>query len=138
VLGRQSLATDPAAALQAFLTAGTIYQTRQDSGVQEAHVALQVAAFQLSAGRGEIAQQLVDQNLATVRRAENASLLSLLLLVKAEALELQSRRAEADAARRDALAWGRYGFGSAREVRTRVAEIVAISPRSRAQGEGPT
>ncbi len=137
VLGRQSLASDPAEALQAFLRAGNIYQNRSDSRLQEAHVALQVAAFQLSAGRGGIAQQLIDQNLDTVRRAEHASLLSLMLLVKAEALELQSEPGEAAAVRREALAWGRYGFGAGRVVRERAAEILAISPRSRRSGDTP-
>ncbi len=134
VVGRQSLASDPSEALKAFLMAGSIYQSRPDSALQEAHVALQVAAFQLSAGRAAIAQQLVDQNLSTVRKAEHASLLSLLLLVKAEALELQARPGEASRVRQDALAWGRYGFGSGPEVRERAAEILAISPRSRADG----
>ncbi len=137
VLGRQSLASDPTEALQAFLRAGNIYQNRPDSRLQEAHVALQVAAFQLSAGRGGIAQQLIDQNLDTVRRAEHASLLSLMLLVKAEALELQSEPSEAAAVRREALAWGRYGFGAGREVKERAAEILAISPRSRRSGDTP-
>lgn len=136
VLGRQSLATDPAGAMKAFLTAGTIYQNQPDSGLQEAHVALQVAAFQLSAGRAAVAQQLVDQNLRTVQRAEHASLLSLMLLVKAEALELQSKPKEAARVRRDALGFARYGFGSSAEVRERAAEILAISPRSRYSG-GP-
>ncbi len=134
VLGRQSLATQPSEALEAFLMAGTIYQSRPDSALQEAHVALQVAAFQLSAGRAEIAEQLVNQNLETVRRAQHASLLSLLLLVKAEALELQGNSREASVVQREALAWGRYGFGAGQEVRTRAAEILAISPRSRASG----
>ncbi len=131
VLGRQSLASDPGEALNAFMIAGRIYHSRPDSALQEAHVALQIAAFQLSAGHAEMAQQLVDQHLDTVRQAEHASLLSLLLLVKAEALELQSKPGEATRVRREALAWGRYGFGSASEVRDRAAEILAISPRSR-------
>ncbi len=134
ILGRQSLTSSPGEALQAFLMAGTIYQSRPDSALQEAHVALQVAAFQLSAGRAEIAEQLVNQNLATVRRAEHASLLSLLLLVKAEALELQNKPNEAAVVQREALAWGRYGFGAGNEVRLRAAEILAISPRNRVNG----
>ena len=134
VLGRQSLASAPGEALQAFLMAGTIYQNRPDSALQEAHVALQVAAFQLSAGRAAVAEQLVNQNLETVRRAEHASLLSLLLMVKAEALELQNKPREAAVVQREALAWGRYGFGAGNAVRTRAAEILAISPRSRADG----
>jgi hypothetical protein len=137
VLGRQSLETSPNEALQAFLTAGMIYQSRPDSALQEAHVALQVAAFQLSAGRAAVARQLIDQNLATVRRAEHASLLSLMLLVKAEALELQGRADEARGIHREGLAWGRYGFGNGEEVLRRADEILAISPRSRIAAEAP-
>ncbi|MDJ0638459.1 MAG: DUF2927 domain-containing protein [Paracoccaceae bacterium] len=138
LLGRNSLSTDPELALKSFLAAGTIYQSRPDARIQEAHVALQVAAFQLSAGRAEIAEQLINQNLATVRQAENASLLSLMLLVKSEALALQNRTAASAEARREALAWGRYGFGTDREVRARVSEILAISPRSRGGLQAPT
>ncbi|MEM9425496.1 MAG: DUF2927 domain-containing protein [Pseudomonadota bacterium] len=137
VLGRQSLGSDPGEALKAFLMAGQIYQNRPDSALQEAHVALQVAAFQLSAGRAEIAQQLIDQNLDTVRKAEHASLLSLMLLVKAEALELQKKPNDATRIQREALAWGRYGFGTGREVQDRVDEILAISPRSRETADAP-
>ena len=45
VLGRQSLGSDPGAALNAFTIAGRIYQSRPDTGLQQAHVALQIAAF---------------------------------------------------------------------------------------------
>lgn len=134
ILGRLSLSTDPEAALRAFLTAGTIYQSRSDSQVQEAHVALQVAAFQLSAGRAEIAQALIDQNLDAVRRAEHAALLSLMLMLKAEALELQQEPAQAALVQRQALAWARYGFGDAATIRERTDEVLAISPRSRTDG----
>ncbi|MEM9845383.1 MAG: DUF2927 domain-containing protein [Pseudomonadota bacterium] len=137
VLGRELLSSDPQAALGAFFMAGRIYESRPDSALQSAHVALQIAAFQLSAGQSENTLQLIDQNLRTVQRAQHASLLSLMLLVKAEALELQSKPTEAEAVKRDALAWGRYGFGSSREVRQRAAEILAISPRSR-RGETPS
>jgi len=131
VLGRVALSTDPDKALESFLKAGTIYQQRPDTRIQEAHVALQIAAFQLSAGRGDIAALLIDQNLETVRRAQHASLLSLMLLLKAEALELQNKRSEAAAVQNEALAWARYGFGDARTIRERASEILAISPRSR-------
>lgn len=136
VLGRQSLSTDPAAAMKAFLTAGAIYQNWPDSALQEAHVALQIAAFQLSAGQAVVAEKLIDRHLRTVRRAEHASLLSLMLLVKAEALELQSKPDEAARIQRSALGYGRYGFGASSEVRARAAEILAISPRSRRPAGG--
>lgn len=131
ILGRLSLSSAPETALASFLQAGQIYQGRPDTRIQEAHVAMQIAAFQLSAGRADIAIALVDQNLDAVTQAEHAALLSLLLMVKAEALELLDRPAEARRIQNEALAWARYGFGSDAEVRERAAEILAISPRSR-------
>ena len=49
-------------------------------------------------------------------------------MLKAEALELEGRRAEAQAVRLDSLGWARYGFGSERDVRTRLNEITALTP----------
>ena len=129
VLGRLTLGSDPEEALNAFLKAGRIYQNRSDTAIQEAHVAMQFAAFQLSAGRADIALALVDRNLGVVTRAEHAALLTLLLLVKAEALAVLDRPAEAADIQREALAWARYGFGDERDIRARAAEIRAISPR---------
>ena len=134
ILGRLALSSAPDVALTSFLEAGRIYQGRPDTRIQEAHVAMQVAAFQLSAGRAEIAINLVDQNLAAVNEAEHAALLSLLLMVKAEALALLDRPREAQRIQDEALAWARYGFGSEAEVRERAAEIMAISPRARGRG----
>ncbi|NND17014.1 MAG: DUF2927 domain-containing protein [Silicimonas sp.] len=134
ILGRLALTSSPETALVSFLQAGKIYQGRPDTRIQEAHVAMQVAAFQLSAGRADVAINLVDQNLRTVTDAEHAALLSLLLMVKAEALELMNRPGEARRIQNEALAWARYGYGSDAEVRDRVSEILAISPRTRQRG----
>ena len=134
ILGRLALTEAPETALASFLQAGRIYQSRPDTALQEAHVAMQIAAFQLSAGRSDVAIALVDQSLDAVNQAEHAALLSLLLMVKAEALELQDRPAEAGRIQNEALAWARYGFGGPGEVRERAAEIMAISPRFRNGG----
>ena len=131
ILGRLSLASDPDKALDAFLKAGRIYQSRPDTRIQEAHVALQIAAFQLAAGNVDIAIALVDQNLAVVRQSEHAALLSLMLLVKAEALAIQGQNDKSSAAQKEALAWARYGYGSEAVIRERVSEILSISPRIR-------
>lgn len=131
ILGRLSLASDPDKALDAFLTAGRIYQSRPDTRIQEAHVALQVAAFQMAAGHADIAVALVDQNLDVVRRSQHASLLSLLLLVKAEGLEIMGKAKQAQRVQKEALAWARYGYGSEAVIRERVSEILSISPRAR-------
>ena len=105
-----------------------------DTAIQEAHVAMQLAAFQLSAGRADVALALADRHIPVVTRSEHAALLSLLLLVKAEALAIMARSDEASQVQRDALAWARYGFGDEREIRARAAEIRAISPRPRTAG----
>lgn len=131
VLGRLLLSESPDKALAAFIAAGRIYQRRPDTSVQEAHVAMQMAAFQLSLGRADTAIGLVDQSLPVVRRSEHAALLSLLLMVKAEALMLKGDTADGERLKTEALGWARYGFGSASEIAARTAEIEAISPRTR-------
>lgn len=131
VLGRLSLSRNPDQALGNFLAAGKIYQNRPDTAIHEAHVAMQIAAFQLSAGRAEVALGLVDRNLDVVIQSEHAALLSLLLLIKAEALAILERPGESVTAQNDALAWARYGFGNEADIRARISEIRAISPRTR-------
>jgi len=55
-------------------------------------------------------------------------LLSTLLLLRAEALELENRAAEAQAVRLDSLGWARYGFGSDWAVRAKMREIASLNP----------
>ena len=130
-LGRLLLPNDTEEALAAFLAAGRIYQSRPDTRVQEAHVAMQLAAFQLSAGRPDVSIALVDQAEPAVRSSEHAALLSLLLMVKAESLLLKGEAERARAIQTEALGWARYGFGAPEEIAARVDEISSISPRTR-------
>lgn len=130
-LGRLLLPEAPEDALLAFLASGRIYQNRPDTAVQEAHVAMQLSAFQLSAGRPDIAIALVDQALPAVRTSQHAALLSLLLMVKSEALMLKGDTAAGTRIQTEALGWARYGFGDSSEIKARAAEIAAISPRTR-------
>ena len=130
-LGRLSLSTDPETSLTAFLHAGRIYASQPDTQLQAAHVAMQMAAFALTAGQAEEAIALINAHIPVVETAENASLLATFLMLKAEALDLLNRGDEARAARLDSLGWARYGFGSDRQVRTRLSEIAALSPRRR-------
>ncbi len=128
-LGRLSLGTDPETSLTSFLHAGRIYASQPDTKLQAAHVAMQMAAFAVTAGQAEEAIAVIDANIPTVVAGENASLLATFLMLKAEALDMLNRGAEARAARLDSLGWARYGFGSDRQVRTRLSEISALSPR---------
>jgi len=130
-LGRLSLSGDLGTAFTAFLRAALIYRARPGMEIQAAHVDMQLAAFALSAGQAEDTLTFVDRSLPMVAQAENAALLATLMLLRAEALELLGRSSEARAVRLDAMGWARYGFGPEPEVRRRVAEIAALSPRAR-------
>ena len=50
------------------------------------------------------------------------------MMLRAEALELNGRSAEARAVRLDSLGWARYGYGADWAVRARLHEITALSP----------
>jgi hypothetical protein len=127
-LGRLSLGTDPDLALASFLQAGQIFAQRSDTAIHEAHVSMQLSAFALSAGQADLALELADRSIPAVERAQNAALLASLLLVKAEALDLLGRPAEAQAIRVDSLGWARYGFGPDEDVLMRAAEIASLAP----------
>lgn len=127
--GRLALARDTEAALNAFARAHSLYiGLYGENDIHAAHVAMQMAAFALSSGQSRVVIDLIDRSLPAVMRAENAALLSTLLLIKAEALDLEGRGPEAAAVRLDSLGWARYGFGSTGEVRRRFAEITALTP----------
>ena len=54
----------------------------------------------------------LDRAIDVMTRAENASLLATLLLLKSEALKQAGQIQQARAVRLDSLGWARYGFGS--------------------------
>ncbi|MDJ1008715.1 MAG: DUF2927 domain-containing protein [Paracoccaceae bacterium] len=127
-LGRLTLGSEPELALASFLQAGALYRSNETTQLQAAHISMQLAAFALSAGQPDVAIDIVDDALRPVAEAENAALLSTLLMVKAEALDVLGRRDEAAEVRLDSLGWARYGFGSDVEVRARAREIAALAP----------
>ena len=127
-LGRLHLATNTDIALAAFREAEAIYAATPGTRLQAAHMGVQLAAHALSLGNAETAIRIVDGHLPAVTRAENAALLSTLMMIKAEALDLAGRNAEAQLVRLDSLGWARYGFGSEAQVGARLDEIAAISP----------
>ncbi len=92
------------------------------------YVATQLAAHAVSAGRGKEALTRVTPLLPVAAKLENATLLSTLMLLRAEALELEGRTAEAEKVRLDSLGWARYGFGSDWAVRAKLREIAALNP----------
>lgn len=130
-LGRLNLGVNSDLALAAFREAEALYATLPGTRLQAAHMGVQLAAHALSMGNAETALRIVEAHQGTVRAAENAALLSTLLMIKAEGLELLGRDAEAQLVRLDSLGWARYGFGSDAEVGARLLEIAAISPVNR-------
>ncbi|KAJ55634.1 hypothetical protein ACMU_13150 [Actibacterium mucosum KCTC 23349] len=127
-LGRLALGGDVKTALNAFVSAEATYANLRGAGIHRAHVTMHLAAFTLSSGQSQAALDMINANLRTVAAAENASLLATMLMIKAEALDALGRGAEAKSVRLDSLGWARYGFGSDQEVRTRLLDIVALSP----------
>ncbi|MBD3765182.1 MAG: ATP-dependent transcriptional regulator, partial [Rhodobacterales bacterium] len=128
-VGRLSQASELEAAVTNFAEAARIWRGLPGGAIHVAHVDMQMAAFALSSGQADRAQVLVDRALPVVAGAENAALLATLLMIRAEALALQGRAAEARAARLDSLGWARYGFGDEDEVRDRLGEIALLAPR---------
>jgi len=95
---------------------------------------MHLAVYLLSSGRPDAALALADKNLPVVSQAQNAALLSTLLMIKAEALEQLGRTQEASSVRLDSLGWARYGFGSESEVRARLENIMSLVPRRQMSG----
>ncbi len=127
-VGRLNIGQDPVVAAQAFAEASRIYRGLPGAHVQVAHVDMQLAALALSQGRPDQAVAFADRAIPVVRRAENASLLATLMMLKAEALELAGNDAAARAARLDSQAWARYGFGSDAVTRARQRDISSLAP----------
>ena len=127
-LARLSLSRDADRSIGAFQAAANIYDRIAPGGIQVAHIDMQLAAFALSAGRAEEALRLAGRAERAAVRAQNASLLATLLMIRAAALDDLGRPAEARAVRLDSLAWGRYGFDGNAAVGARLTEVSALSP----------
>lgn len=127
-LGRLSLSRNVEDAVNAFRAAANIYDRIAPGGIQSAHVDMQLAAYALSSGRADEALRLTGGALPAATRAQNASLLSTLLMIRAESMDALGRSSEARQVRLDSLAWGRYGFGGNAAVGARLTEVASLSP----------
>lgn len=130
VLGRLQAPSDESAAERSFQAAARVYATLPDDGVHLSHALMQLSAIALATGRAEKAMTLADQALPLARAAHNAALLASLYWIKAEALDLLGRPAEARALRLDLAPAARYGFGNEAAIRARASEIAALALRS--------
>ncbi|MGB7241919.1 MAG: DUF2927 domain-containing protein [Sulfitobacter sp.] len=127
-MGRILQASDPDAAQAHYLAADRYYAGSSLTQLHRAYVATQLAAFAISEGRGRDALRRIEPHIPIVSASENAALLSTLLLLRAEALELENRFAEARSVRLDSLGWARYGFGPDWAVRAKQREVASLNP----------
>jgi len=126
--GRAALPVDPQSAFAAIVEAERVFLAAYGPEVHSAQAIIQPAAFALTAGKPEVTLQLTKRALASARRGQNAALMSTLLLLQSEALVAEGKGREAVALRREAQAWGLYGFGSDEAVQARTAEVAALRP----------
>ncbi|MCM2562406.1 DUF2927 domain-containing protein [Lutimaribacter sp. EGI FJ00015] len=127
-MGRLTQRLDDGVAQEHFIAADHYYSLTPNTALHRAYVASQLAAYALAQGRGEDALTLASRHLGTAERYENAALLSTLMLLRAEALELLGRSREAMTVRLDSLGWARYGFGADWAVHAKLREVAALNP----------
>ncbi|ETX30724.1 DUF2927 domain-containing protein [Roseivivax isoporae] len=127
-VGRILLDENPEAAKTEFERADRIFATSPYTTLHRAYVASQLAAYAITRNRPDEALALLRPHLEVAARHENAALLSTLMLLRAEALDLDGRVAEGQAVRLDSLGWARYGFGADWAVRAKMREIGALNP----------
>ncbi|WP_241559851.1 DUF2927 domain-containing protein [Solirhodobacter olei] len=127
VRARLALPRETETAVTALAEADTIYARLPSTAIHRAHIALQMAAFALSAHQWEVAAKLSDRWLPAARRAQNAALMSSFMMLKSRALDGMGRAAAAKALWLDSLGWARYGFGSDKAVRAQEAEILDLT-----------
>ena len=127
-MGRVLQRENPDEAQLHYGAAKRLYRDTPGTNLHQAYVATQLSAFAISRGEGAQALALIAPHVETARQNENAALLSTLLLLRAEGLDLENRPAEAQAVRLDSLGWARYGFGSDWAVRAKLREIASLNP----------
>jgi hypothetical protein len=126
--GRSALGSEPERAITAIVEAAFVFRDAYGEDVHTAHAVVQPAAFALTSGQADVTLRLVEGALPAAQKGQNAALLSTLLLLRAEALEITGRVSEAQAVRNEGKAWALYGYGSAADVRRHVAEVAALRP----------
>lgn len=132
-LGRILQSTNPVEARAQFIMADQYFAASSSTRLHRAYVGSQLAGFAVAEDRPEDAIALTNAFIDTAAQSENAALLSTLLMLRAEALDLMGRAAEGSEVRLDSLGWARYGFGSDWAVRAKLREIASLSPLSRSR-----
>jgi hypothetical protein len=133
-MGRIVQRANPNEAFRMFNAADQVFRQSAQTSVYAAHTAVQLASYQIAYGNGQEALVTLAPYLDAAYQEENAALLSTLMFLRAEALELTGRASEARIVRLDSLNWARYGFGSERHLKTKLREIQALNPLNRRNG----
>ncbi|NVO55547.1 DUF2927 domain-containing protein [Rhodobacteraceae bacterium B1Z28] len=133
LMGRMAQFNDPEEAQRQYQIALQYLKATPGTEVHRAHVTTQTAAFALAHDQGPSILPQVDNAINVMTRAENASILATLLLLKSEALRQAGKPEQARAVRLDSLGWARYGFGSDVVVQS-LTQSVASGPRSSSTG----
>jgi Protein of unknown function (DUF2927) len=132
MLGRMTQVHDPQLAQQYYASA--LHYLDQTPGTQlhRAYITTQTSAYAIVSGDGATALKQIAPALPVAQRAENASLLASLMLLQAEAYDLEGQSDKARSVRLDSLGWARYGFGSDWSVKAKMREIAALNPQGAA------
>ncbi|CUJ88726.1 hypothetical protein RUE5091_00756 [Ruegeria denitrificans] len=133
LMGRMGQFDNPQDSLRDYQTALKYLRATPGTEIHQAYITTQTAAFALALGKGPEALPELDKAINVMTRAENASQLATLLLLKSEALNQAGRTAEARSVRLDSLGWARYGFGSETVVRS-LSQDVAEGPPNNNRG----
>ncbi len=127
-MGRLLQSSDPNGAQQQFSLADRYFAAAPGTELHRAYTASQMAAHAITQNQPDQALEILRPALEIAARYENAALLSTLMLLSAEALDLSGRVSEGREVRMDSLGWARYGFGPDWAVRAKVREIGALNP----------
>ena len=130
ILARMIQVSEPEMAQKHFSTAMHHLGTSPSTQLHRALISTRMAAYDITLGRGRSALSAIEPSISTAARFENAALLSTLMLLKAEALEITGNHDGANSVRLDSLGWARYGFGSDWSVRAKMNEIAALRPNT--------
>lgn len=130
-LARLLQSQDGLTANQHYRAADLYFGQSAPNGPHRSIVSTQLAAYELAQGKPREALRIIDANIETARRFENAVQLASLLMLRSEALATLGRLPEAQAARVDSLGWARYGFGPDWAVRAKLREVAMLNPNNR-------
>lgn len=131
---RLLVGSDRVAAVSEFTKAAAIWRTQPAGAVYVAHIDMQLAALSLANGQPDQALRFTERAIPVIRQSQNYGLLATTQLIRAEALDMLGRKAEADRLRVDSQPLARYGFGSEANIRARTREISALGLRGLFRG----